>query len=41
MNRNEGYGCRWKVGVAMMLLFSFGCLLAEGARVMAENGVLY
>lgn len=40
MNRNEGYGCKWKFGVAVMLLFSLGCLLAEGARVMAENNVI-
>jgi hypothetical protein len=36
----EGYGCKWKVGVIMIFLFSVGCLLAEGARVMAENHII-
>jgi hypothetical protein len=37
----EGYGCKWKFGVMVLFLFSIGCLLAEGARVMAENNALY
>ena len=39
-HNDRGDGCG-KTLVVGWLLFAFGCILAEGARVMAENGVLY
>lgn len=39
-HNDSGDGCG-KTLVVGWLLFAFGCFLAEGARVMAENGTLH
>lgn len=39
-HNDKGDGCGKKIGI-ILFLFSIGCLLAEGARVMAENNLPY
>ena len=39
-HNDKGDGCGKKIGI-ILFLFSIGCLLAEGTRVMAENNALY
>lgn len=39
-HNDRGDGCGKKIGI-VLFLFSFACLIAEGARVMAENNIPY